>query len=184
MLFDTPLPQLAFVPVWTPFAHRYLEQGLQKITLYKREGKSLLGDAPDFVSHNRWPAHNFDAVLAKGEIGEGGGWPVEATQGGTFAAHSATPTLGENALVIAFLKLRPGSTVLADRLYDADEGCLFAHTVPGAPRRFDAVLLRPRDRADLQAVADGLIGRLGDSLDRDASRIAAYSHATDLPKPA
>lgn len=168
------------MPVWTPFAHRYLDQGLQKITLYKREGESLLGDAPDFVSCNRWPAHAFEVVLAKGEIGEGGGWPVRAAQGGTFAEETGTPPPDKAGAVIAFLKLQPGFQMPAEWAYRANDACMFRLPVSGAPRRFDAIRMISKVEADPQKRIEDLTRSLGSGIDWGASRLAAYSHATDL----
>ena len=45
VLFRTPLPALAFKPMWTPFARHYLDKGLGSIQLYQRDGDAVAGDA-------------------------------------------------------------------------------------------------------------------------------------------
>ena len=185
--FDTPLPRLAFVSVWTPFARTYLAQGLSRIVLLQRAGGSVAGNAPGFVSRNVWPAGAFAKAVASGHIGEGGGWPVKATQGGSFEAPPGEGDAAANGrTMLALIKFAAGAgqDALASLGLLSGTGrhhTLLASPVPGAPARFDAASEVAAEEGDEAGAARRLSAALSAATHIEAVSLAFYERALLLP---
>ena len=180
--FDSPLPRLAFLPLWKPFATAYVEQGLARIVLYQRVGPSTVGDAPDFFSRNQWPATAFDHAVAAGRVGEGGGWPVRATQGGTFSG--VNPDACPEVVAVAMFALaRDRDQVVLERAI-ANVGAapyIYAPRRAGAPARFEAVVEVTTDRHAGSEVMKRLAESVAPHARPHAMVAALYERALVLP---
>ena len=195
--FETPLPRLMFVPVWTPVATSFLRDGLAQIALRHRIARGPGPEAPDFISRNRWPSDAFDRAAQAGRIGEGGHWPVRASQGGSYTV--AEPADGERddgaETVIALVPVEPPELSRIDRAERDRDLSVAVSALDLDHRIYRAATSRAPARFDLVIEVYAATGAGGDALTRlatvlaplrasDTTRFGVYETALLLPEPA
>ena len=187
--FETPLPRLAFVPGWVPFAGTFLAQGLRRIVLSERVARGGIGPSFDFISRNEWPEEAFARAAQAGRIGDGAGGPVRAAQGGTFRTSAPIPTHAQSDRdkVMALLRA-PGRDVyalgqtIAAAFASASDTHVFLYSeAVTAHQRFDLIAEVYAAPGEGEAVAT-LLGRAAASaIDSASSTIAVYREVLTLP---
>ena len=188
--FETPLPSTAFIPSWVPFADMFLAQGLEHIVLSERISQRGTGPTYQFISRNEWPRQSFLNTLQSGRIGDGGGGPVRASQGGTFTAAQPVPTQAQpgREKVMALLRI-PTNTLskvvdaVTAALSNLPDVHLFTYqdaVVTG--QRFDTIL-EAYGSTDQGEVLTGRMDRVLERLIQPTgSSVEVYREVLTLPK--
>jgi hypothetical protein len=82
--FATDFPPKVFEAVWWPFANSFLGLGLRRIVLASAQVPRSKTLKYQFISRNLWPSAAYAVAVRSNLVGDGGGGPVIADQGGVF----------------------------------------------------------------------------------------------------
>ena len=189
--FDTSITRENFIANWGPFANSFLGLGLERIVLAECISSAGANPSYKFISRNEWPETAFSQAVRLGRVGDGGGGPVMALQGGVFSSQDTVLSKAnfEQEKVIGLL--RSATNDLPDLKKLVTTGfasspdlklSIFQTDSLSQGQRFDLVVEIYTPKGTGLALRDHLARTVAELIDPARSSIEVYQEVLTLPQ--